>query len=403
MKVLVVHNFYQMPGGEDRVFEDECGLLESHGHEVVRFTKHNDQLADMGSLDLLKNTIWNRTIEQELIDLLRRELPDVMHCHNTFPLISPAAYYAAKQQGVAVVQTLHNYRLLCPAATLLRNGQVCEKCVGRSLTLPAIQHGCYRNSRAATAATTAMLAVHRYKKTWTEAVDRYIALTEFSRQKFIEGGLPADRIVVKPNLVEPDPGMGSHDGANAVFVGRLSAEKGIETLLDAWEQLPDNISLKIAGDGPLADRVQDAAARDDRIEWLGHVANHEVCELIGQAHALVMPSVCYETFGRTIIEAFAAGTPVIASRTGAMQELIEHGRTGLLFEAGSSHDLVVRLQQLWHDSAQRDRMSVAARHTYEDSYTAEPNYQQLIDIYHDALAVSGSPVESRQTISAAGV
>lgn len=385
MKILVVHNFYRLPGGEDRVFEDECRLLEDHGHDVVRFTKHNDDLSTDRPLTMLRNTIRNRSVEQELIDVIRRERPQIMHCHNTFPLISPAAWFAARREGVKVIQTLHNYRLLCPAATLLRDGQVCEKCVGLRIKLPAVRHACYRDSRSATAATTAMLAVHRQQGTWTNGVDRYIALTEFSRRKFIEGGLPAERIRVKPNLIQSDPGIGTHDGDYAVFVGRLSVEKGIETLLNAWEQLSEDICLKIAGDGPLADRVSQATRDDSRIEWLGQVAGEEVAELTGRARVLIMPSICYETFGRTIAEAFATGTPVIASRMGAMQELVDDGHTGVLFTPGDSRALANRLKRLWHQPNLRGQMQRNARAVCEDRFMADANYEQLRSIYEEAL------------------
>jgi len=399
MKILACHNFYQQPGGEDQVFEDECELLESHGHIVKRFTRHNDQLDGMTHLAMLQNTIWNRSTELELLELIRGERPDVMHCHNTFPLISPSAYYAARREGVAVVQTLHNYRLLCPGATLLRNGSVCEKCVGSRVALPAIQHGCYRNSRSATAAIVGMVGLHHRKKTWTDAVDRYIALTEFSRQKFIAGGLPAERISVKPNFVQPDPGVGRHHGNFAVFVGRLSPEKGIETLLEAWRHLDSSVPLKILGDGPLSDLVHDAAEYDDRIEWLGQVDAGSVAQTIGQASVLVMPSVCYETFGRTIVEAFASGTPVLASRMGAMQELVDDGRTGVLFEPGNAVDLAEKLRSLWqHQDAQQD-MQLAARDEYQNRYTAEPNYERLVEIYESAIAASAQSVASLESVT----
>ena len=390
MKILVCHNFYQQPGGEDRVYEDECRLLETHGHTVVRFTKHNDQIKQMGRVQALQAAIWNRSTQKELTELIRHERPDVMHCHNTFPLISPSAYYAARSEGVAVVQTLHNYRLLCPGANLLRDGNVCEKCVGMRVPLPAIKHSCYRNNRGATATVSAMLAFHHQKQTWQTAIDRYIALTRFSRDKFIEGGLPAERIRIKPNLVEPDPGPGAHDGDFAIFVGRLSAEKGTDTLLEAWRNHDADIPLKIIGDGPLADHVRESADRDSRIEHLGYKPSPEVAQQIGRARVLIMPSVCYETFGRTIVEAFAAGTPVLASSMGAMQELIEEGHNGHLFNPGDGRSLASTLQSFWADAESQSRLQANARSTYESAYTAGPNYSRLVEIYEEAIAASRS-------------
>jgi glycosyltransferase involved in cell wall biosynthesis len=389
MKVLVCHNYYQQPGGEDLVFSDECSLLQSHGHEVIRFTQHNDNLAGIGRWAMLKKTIWNQDIEGELLKVIRRERPQVMHCHNTFPMISPAAYYAARRENVAVVQTLHNFRLLCPGATLLRDGRVCEKCVGKRFAWPAIQHACYRNSRPATAAVTAMLSAHHARQTWTHAVDRYIALTEFSRDKFIEGGLPAERISVKPNFVQPDPGVGRGAGGYAVFVGRLAPEKGIATLLDAWAQLSQKIPLRIIGDGPLAPLVQQATENNPQIEWLGRRPFDQVTSIVGAATVLVMPSVWYETFGRTVVEAFATGTPVIASRMGAMQELVDEGRTGLLFEPGDSADLAAKVQRLWDRSDEREPMRQAARDAFEQHFTAQANYPRLMEIYREAIISRG--------------
>lgn len=249
MKVLLIHNYYQQPGGEDQVFASEAALLEAHSHCVVRYTVHNDRVAEMSPLPLVQATLWNKTVHRELRTLICKERPQVVHFHNTFPLISPAAYYAAKAEGVPVVQTLHNYRLLCPSqgGILLRNGEVCEDCLGKFWPWPGIVHSCYRDSKAATTVHAIMLSLHRALQTWTTMVDVYIALTEFARQKFIQGGLPSEKIVVKPNFVYPDPSPGEGQGGYALFVGRLTPEKGIDTLLAAWERLHTKIPLKIVG------------------------------------------------------------------------------------------------------------------------------------------------------------
>ena len=233
MKCLLVHNHYQCAGGEDSVFEDEAALLEDRGHEVVRYTVHNDSIRDGSRWKVAKNTVWNRRVHAELKALMLREKPDVMHCTNTFPLISPAAYYAARAAGVPVVQSLHNYRIMCAGSLLMRDGAVCEKCVGRSIGLPGVIHGCYRGSRAGSAVVAALQSVHWALGTWTRMVDAYIVLNEFAREKFIAGGLPADKLYVKPNFVHPDPQLGTGRGGYAIFVGRLSQEKGISTLLAA--------------------------------------------------------------------------------------------------------------------------------------------------------------------------
>ncbi|MDG2014535.1 MAG: glycosyltransferase family 4 protein, partial [Pirellulaceae bacterium] len=283
MKILLCHNFYQQPGGEDKVFADEGALLELHGHQVVRYERHNDDVGSMGRMELLKKTIWNDRTWQEIGTILERERPEVMHCTNTFPLISPSVYYRAKSLGVSVVQSLHNYRIVCPKAQLMRQGQVCEKCLGKRIAWPALTHRCYRDSLPATAVIVSMLAHHWKKGTWLNAVDQYIALTEFAKQKLVEGGLPKDKIRVKPNFIKSDPGVGQGKGDYAIFVGRLSPEKGITTLLTAWRKLKSNLKLKILGDGPLAQQVATAALEDPRIEWLGHQTMDQVNELIGEA------------------------------------------------------------------------------------------------------------------------
>jgi exopolysaccharide biosynthesis WecB/TagA/CpsF family protein len=384
VKVLLCHNYYQEAGGEDRVFADEGCLLEAHGHDVVRFTNDNDHIKQMGRWDVARRTIWNRQTASDLRALMRRERPDVMHCTNTFPLMSPAIYYAAQAEGVAVVQSLHNYRLICPGSLLLRDGRACEACVGKRIAWPGVLHKCYRDNRAASTVVATMLAVHHARETWTRAVSQYVALTEFSRQKFTEGGLPAERIAVKPNFIQVDAGTRPGDGHYAVYVGRLSQEKGIDTLLAAWSSDRPGIPLRIVGDGPLAQKVRLAAERNPRIQWLGQRPPDEVSAVIGDAACLVMPSVCYEHCPKVLLEAFVAGTPAVASRIGALTELVDHGRTGVHVEPGDPEDLASTMQGLSADPAVLRRMRQAARQEYEDKYTAERNYRLLMDIYANA-------------------
>jgi glycosyltransferase involved in cell wall biosynthesis len=389
MRILLCHAYYQQPGGEDQSFEAEAALLEAHGHEVQRYTQHNDAVEKISRLSLAAKTIWNRTTHRELTGILREFQPEVLHCTNTLPLISPSAYYAARAQGVAVVQSLRNYRQICPGSLLMRDGQVCEDCVGKLLATSAVRHGCYRGSRLATAVVAGMNAFHRLLGTWSSAVDLYFTLSEFAKSRFVSAGWPAEKIVVKPNFIDPDPGLGRGSGKYAVFVGRLSPEKGISTLLDAWRQLPEPIPLKIVGQGPCEGEIQAFAAAHPHVELVGRKPLQEVLDLIGEASFLVMPSIWYETFGRTIIEAYAKGTPVIASRLGAMQELVDDGSTGLLFNPGDAADLATKVQCLWRDPRRREDMRHAARAEYEQHYTAEPNHERLLDIYHQAIALRG--------------
>lgn len=385
MKVLLCHNYYQQPGGEDQVFADEANMLIEHGHEVVRYTRHNDVIDDMGKLTAAKNTLWNQESYRDIRELIQTEQPDVMHCTNIFPLISPAAYYAAGAEDVAVVQSLHNYRLLCPNAVFVRDGRMCQDCVGKKFAWPAVVHGCYRQSTAGSGVVASMVGLHRSFRTWSHAVDRYIALTEDGKRLFVKGGIPEHKIDVKPNCVAPDPGIGSGSGEYAVFVGRIVEEKGIETLLEAWSTLDARLPLKIVGDGPLTPLVKQAAAQDDRIEWLGWQDLDRVLSIIGEAKFLVFPSIMYEPFGRSIAEAFATGTPVIASRRGAAGDLVTHEQTGLHFEADNAADLVARVQQAIANPEALGRMRIEARVEFERKYTSAANYEKLIAIYEAAI------------------
>jgi glycosyltransferase involved in cell wall biosynthesis len=382
--VLLVHEYYQQPGGEDQVFAAERGLLEDWGHRVVSYVDHNDRIQDMSYSRLTCDTIWSRKAYRELRKLVRKEKPQVVHFHNTFPLISPAAYYAVKAEGVPVVQTLHNYRLLCTNAHFFRDGHVCEDCIGKTLPWPGVLHSCYRDSRAASGTVAAMLTTHRALQTCTKMVDTYVVSTEFARQKFIQGGLPAEKVVVKPHFVRPDPGLGMGRGGYALFVGRLSLEKGADTLVSAWEHIGRKLPLKIVGDGPLAPRVDEVARRVPGVEWLGQQPLEEVYRLMGGAHFLVFPSELYETFGRVAIEAFANGTPVVASKIGAIAELVDHYRTGLHFRPGDPKDLAARVEWALRHPAELARMRREARAEFETKYSAERNYQLLRRIYEAA-------------------
>src|SRR5215211_639704 len=381
MKILLAHNKYQQPGGEDQVFATEAALLEAHGHRVLRYSVHNDQVAGMTPVALAGSTVWNRSSYRELRSLIRQERPQLAHFHNTLPLVSPAGYYAAKAEGVPVVQTLHNYRLLCPNSLFFRDGHVCEDCQGKLVPWPGVLHACYRGSRPASGAVAAMLTTHRGLRTWTEQVDVYIATTEFARGKFIQGGLPVEKLVVKPNFLHPAPTPGKVQGDYALFVGRLSPEKGIGTLLAAWKRLRTRIPLKIVGDGPLAEEVANATKALERAEWLGRQPREGVLTLMKGASVLVFPSTCYENFPVTILEAYAVGLPVIASDLGGMSSLIDHGRTGLHFRPGDPEDLVAKVEWASAHPAELAGMRSEARGEFEAKYTAERNYKALKEIY----------------------
>lgn len=385
MKVLVVHNAYQQPGGEDRVVADEIRMLEQGGHTVLPYRVSNDDVVQLTRPRLAARTVWSQDSYDALARIIDERRPDVMHVHNTLPLISPSAYYAATRRGVAVVQTLHNFRLLCPNALFFRDGATCEECLGKSVPWPAVRHGCYRKDRPATAAIVTMLTAHRAARTYSAKVDAYIAPSVFVQQKFVSNGFAPERMFVKPHVVHPDRGAGAGNGGYALYVGRLSAEKGIRTILEAWQSLSDDIALLIVGDGPLAPAVAEAATRGN-VVWLGQRSEEDVHALLQRARFLVLPSECYESFGRVAAESFAAGTPVIASNGGSLRELVDHDRTGFLFQQGSAEDLTRQVRRALRAPRMVEGMRAAARAQYERCYSASVNLQQLLDVYRQAIS-----------------
>ena len=380
MKILQVHNFYRQAGGEDRVFQSESELLTRHGHEVIRYTADNESLDGISCIAAGLRTIWHQDTYKAVRNILRQQRPDVVHVHNTFPLISPAIHYAAAADRIPLVQTLHNYRFICAGATLYRNGHVCEDCLHSLTPWPAVKSACYRNSHLATAATGTMLFAHRVAGTWKNKISTYIALTNFSKQKFVEGGLPAARIAIKPNFLASDPGAAAGASGHALFAGRLVEEKGVRTLLRAWERLPE-IPLKIAGEGPLRPFVEEQASRLPHVEYLGSCEHSKVIELLKQARFLAFPSEWYEGMPMIVIEALACGTPVLASGLGSMNEFIEDGVSGFLFTPNDLDSLVARAKLIFRTG---NAMRGTARAAYERSYTPERNYELLMDIYRNA-------------------
>ena len=383
LRVLVAHNAYRQAGGEDSVVESEIALLRARGHEVVELRRDNAEIATMGRLALAAGTLWSRRAADEAALLIARHRPHVAHVHNTLPLLSPAIHWACARAGVAVVQTLHNFRLACPQAMFLRAGAPCEDCFGR-LPLPAIRHACYRGSRAQTALLAASIVLHRGIGTWRSSVDRFIALSEFSRGKFVAAGLPAGRIAVKPNFVDAPPADEDARRDGFLFVGRLSAEKGIDVLAAAFAG-NDGPHVRVVGSGDGA-----ACLGMNRVDLRGALPADEVMREMQRARALVLPSLTYENFPRTLAEAYAAGLPVIASRIGSLAELVEDGVTGMLFDSGNPIDLARVIA--WADAHPDElaAMGRRARQRYQSLYTPAANYTQLIAIYRAAIAERAS-------------
>jgi glycosyltransferase involved in cell wall biosynthesis len=380
----MLHNYYQQRGGEDGAVEQDVALLRERGHAVHFHTIHNDEIARYGVLQkasLWFRPTWSRKSYKEVRAVIEAFRPDVMHVHNFFPLLSPSAYCAARDCGVPVVQTLHNYRILVPCALLMRDELVCELCIKQSLW-NGIRYRCYHGSVIQTASIAVMIATHRWLGTWNSMVDRYIALTEFSKGVFVRGGLPESKILVRPNFLMDDPGVGTEERSGAVFVGRLSPEKGVVSLLEAWRRLPE-IPLSVIGDGPLGDWV----ARFVREHSMGHVRLMgaipftEMLNVLGMSQFLVFPSVCYETFGRTIIEAYSTGTPVLVSDIGSGGSLVEQNATGLHFGPGNLDDLAAKAREMVQDAGRLRRWARNARQRYIQEHSADKAFESLMEIY----------------------
>jgi glycosyltransferase involved in cell wall biosynthesis len=388
MRVLLVHNHYQSasPSGEDIAFTIEKQLLERAGHEVFTYTRHNDEIESTlpSRLNAAVSLFWSRTTYRDLTRLIKDKRPEIAHFHNTFPLISASGYRACQDNLVPVVQTLHNYRLICPGALLMRNGKPCEDCVGHSM-LPAVQHACYRSSTTGTALVTGMLAANRLRNIYHTDIDRFICLTEFARQRFIRGGLPETRLVVKPNALLDPPAKGSGNGNYALYVGRLSNEKGVETLIRAWQGI--SFPLKVVGDGPLRS-VLEQRCRELHldVEFLGLQPRTEVMAIMQLATFLIIPSECYEGFPITALEAFATGAPLVVSAIGALDEIIEAPQNGLKFRAGDDNSLRETVRSVLHDPTALTSMRSSNRTLFEQRYSVERSTAALNTIYESILA-----------------
>ena len=405
MRIIQVHNYYQEAGGEDSVVAAERNMLEAAGHELIPYYKNNDGI--VGTWQLIVSsvkTIWNYKAYSEFCQLLKNHRPDVVHCHNTFPLISAAIYWACKKEGVPVVQTLHNYRLLCLNSQFLRYSkdnetEVCEKCHKRAFKIPGIKYRCYRGSIAGSAVVATMLFLHRLLGTWKNMVSAYIALTEFQKKKMSEEGLPEDRIFVKPNFghsetVKEPVECDIPQLPYALFVGRLSPEKGCAVLLQAWKyylescDVTQNVirpELLVVGDGPDKESLEQWSEEHqlNQVRFTGKLPRNEVQALMERAEFLILPSLWYEGFPMTIVEAFSCGTPVLASDIGSMKTIIEEGVNGLKFAVGDAHELAERMNKMFN-SKDLIAMRTVVRNEFERDYSESFNLSLLLDIYKKA-------------------
>lgn len=387
MRILLIHNKYKQAGGENVVFETEGELLSRNGHSVEHLVFDNSCIQTFldQCLSGLK-TIYNPQSARKLKEKIIQFNPDIIHVHNFVPLVSPSVFFIAKKFNVPIILTLHNYRLICPSATLVYKGKIYERSVHSVFPLDAILKGVYRGSVLQTAAIVIMVAFHNMIGTWRSKVDFYIALSNFAKDKFRSSALaiPEERLVVKPNFV-PDFGTGNlMRDDNFLFVGRLVEEKGIEVLLKATRILEFN--LTIIGDGPLRKLVVEASLSNPRIHYLGFQNKVSITNHLKKCKALIFPSIWYEGYPLTILEAFSTGTLVIASKLGAMAEIIQDRVNGLLFNAGDEIDLVNKIVEAEAEPDWAGHLAHSARLCYLAYYTPERNYGHLINIYNKALA-----------------
>ena len=380
MRILLVHSYYQLRGGEDAVFEAERDLLLSRGHDVRTYVVNNRLMSELSPLGAAVRTIWSFEDRARLASVLADWRPDVMHVHNTFQAMSPSVLWAASRASVPIVQTLHNFRLICPQAMLLREERICEDCVGK-VPWRGVVRACYRQSHLQSAALATMVVVHRAIHTYDRHVARYIALSQFSRKKLIEGGLNGQLIDVKPNFYETSQTPTEGHRSGGLFVGRLSREKGIEVMLKAGRDHGMR-GMTVIGDGPA---FAEPVRAHFGAAYVGFQPLDQVMRHMQSAAFLVLPSICYENFPRTIVEAYASGLPVLASAMGAMAELVEDGVTGLLFQPGDAADLAAKVAWAHAHPAEMRHMGERAFSLYQERYRAQTNHDQLIDIYNRAI------------------
>ncbi len=386
MNILVIHNHYQQRGGEDAVVEAETALLRSKGHTVHLYKAHNSdvRIGVLEQVKLFRNSLYNHASSREVARFIADHAIDVVHVHNVTPLISPSVLAGAASAGAAVVQTLHNFRLACAPAILFRDGHNCTQCIKGS-PLWAVVHACYRDSRKASFAVASGVLLHRALGTYRRNVDQFIALTQFARDQFIEIGLDRSRISIKPNFLMQDPGLGPRAGGYALFAGRITQEKGVATLLRAWETHKPGLRLLIAGDGPAAGMLAPYRDSQGPICWLGHQSTEAMAKHMANAEMLVIPSEWYEGFPMVVVEAYARGLPIVASRLGSLQELVLDGVTGAHFTPGDAESLARAVSGLRSDRQTLRDCSRNARNQYTSNYTSDVNYSRLVSIYEAAL------------------
>lgn len=394
MRLVLGHNFYSSatPSGENQVFEAERQLLLSNGHALQTFTRHSDELRAKGAVGVIQGALatpWNPWMAKAIRQQVEEFKPDVVHVHNSFPLLSPAIFHAIGKRAARVL-TLHNYRLFCPAAIPMRGGKVCTECLDKRSPMPAMIHGCYRGSRAATLPLALSVGLHRALGTWDNQVDAFICLSEFQRELMIEAGLPRQKVHVKPNFYPGNPTVVAWPERKpyVVFAGRLTAEKGVVNLLRAWQEWgPSAPELRLVGDGELRPDLE-RMATGLPVRFLGQVSAEEAQAQIAGARLLMLSSECFEGFPMVVREAFAFGTPAAVSDLGPLPTIVERGKSGVVFQPANPQSLLHEVRIAWETPGLLEQLGKGARVEFENKYTEEANYASLMEIYRKAIEVS---------------
>ena len=392
MRILQVHNRYQGGrSGEDRVIDNESRLLRTNGHEVHQFTAHNDEIRK--GMDKFRAAIrmpYSKHGARRVAQAISTYHPDIVHVHNFYYVLTPAIFDACRKARIPSVQTLHNFRGICANARFMREGRVCEECVHGSPYL-GVLHRCYEGSALKTLPIARTIAYHRKRNTWQTKVDRFIALTEFGKRKYVESGYSEKRMSVKSNFSYPpepewqaaaDQKLAGSARSGALFVGHLLPWKGIAVLMEAWRNIPT--PLRVAGSGPLLNLVIEAEKHG--VKHLGLLDAEAIYREMRRASFLVFSSIWYECFPITFIEAFAAGLPVVAAKLGAAEDIITHGETGLHFAPGDPQALTETVAWAAAHPEDMARMGENAQRQYETLYTPEANYTRLMEIYKQTIA-----------------
>lgn len=394
MKILQVHNNYQLAGGEDVVVQQELELLRNHGHEVIQHLKSNHEIGSIGSkVKLLFSTHYNETSKKEMAGILADARPDIVHVHNFFPLFSPSIFDAIKAYGIPSVLTLHNYRLIHPNGLMLHKGAIDERGLSGSV-YACVKDKVYRDSYLQTAVVAHMIDFHKKRATWNNKVTRFITLSSFAKSKFVEWGLNPELIGVKPNFIEDHlghPPMASDKRQDYVYIGRISDEKGIDKLIEYWHQ-NESRKLHIVGEGPLLNELKGKTNNNTNLVWYGRLSREQSIERLRQSRALIFPSICYENFPMTILEAFGNGVPVISNNIGSHATIINDGQNGLLFDITDPESLKKALDQTASDQ-HNQQLSDNAYRSFLNEYNAESNYEMLMSIYGEAISSSTDGIE----------